>query len=174
SDTSAGTKRVTTTSLSRVSSRLLEFDDTSHNTCEGDSGGPAQVTVGGLETIVGVTSFGEQSPSYCDGHGFDTRVDIYAADFVQPFIAMYDPPPAPMQGQPGATGSACDSDDQCFSKNCTGPGGYCTAGCDPAQAGACPDGMHCQNEGPDYNLCVYDQRQHSSGCDVGQTPAPPW
>ncbi len=173
SDTSAGIKRVTTTTLSRTLSRLLEFDDTVHNTCEGDSGGPAFATIDGVETIVGVTSFGQQSPNYCDGIGFDTRVDLYGTDFVQPFIDMYDPPPMPLPGQPGSTGSSCNADSDCYSKNCTGPNGYCTAGCDPSQGvNACPSGMHCQAQGDpsaNYNLCVYDQQQRSNGCDMGQT-----
>jgi secreted trypsin-like serine protease len=176
SDTSAGLKRQTSTTLSAVQSRLLEFDDTSHNTCEGDSGGPALVTIDGVETIVGVTSFGEQSPDYCDGRGFDTRVDLYADSFVQPFVDMYDPDPSPPAGSPGSTGYSCNADSDCYSQNCTGPNGYCTAGCDPTLgSAACPAGMHCQQIGDpsaNYNLCYLNQQQRAGGCDVTATPPP--
>jgi MYXO-CTERM domain-containing protein len=32
--------------------------------------------------------------------------------------------------------------------------------------------MHCQTEGPNYNLCIYDPKSRAGGCDVSGTPAP--
>jgi MYXO-CTERM domain-containing protein len=178
-DTSAGTKRMTNSKLSRVRSRLLEFSDTAHNTCEGDSGGPALMMVDGVETIVGVTSFGEHSFDYCNGHGFNTRVDLYT-DFIQPFIDMHDPPPPPMNGEqpaPGQVGAGCTSHDECNSKICANaPNGYCTAACDPnAAVSVCPGGLHCAAIGGDPQtgyVCERDQR--AGGCSVSTRPAPPW
>jgi hypothetical protein len=40
--------------------------------CQGDSGGPSFATIGGIERVVGVTSFGDQT---CAQFGADTRVD---------------------------------------------------------------------------------------------------
>jgi hypothetical protein len=174
SDTSAGVKRQVTSPLSAVDREYLMFDDVHHNTCEGDSGGPALAMVDGVETIVGVTSIGvNSSPTYCDGQGWDTRVDVYAS-FVQPFIDKYDPAPPPQAGQPGATGSSCNSDDECFSKNCTGANGYCTSGCDPNQADSCPSGLHCQviDATANYNLCQRDAQPRAGGCSVGGFSSP--
>lgn len=75
----AGTKRQTTTQLTDVSNILLNIGDTSHQTCHGDSGGPAFQTINGQEVIVGVTSFGSDlsANAVCFFGGTDTRVDAY-------------------------------------------------------------------------------------------------
>jgi V8-like Glu-specific endopeptidase len=70
----AGIKRQVTTSLNDVTSKLLQIGDNKHETCNGDSGGPAFMNVNGVETIVGVTSFGQVG---CTGGGYDTRLDLY-------------------------------------------------------------------------------------------------
>ncbi len=44
--------------------------------CSGDSGGPSFAMVGGIERVVGVTSFGDQN---CTQFGADTRVDAETA-----------------------------------------------------------------------------------------------
>ncbi len=52
------------------------------------------MTIGGDEVIVGVTSFGT-APAGQELCKFDTiaaRVDVVATDFIDPFIARYDPP----------------------------------------------------------------------------------
>jgi V8-like Glu-specific endopeptidase len=173
-DTTGGIKRVTNTTLSGSLSRVIEFDDTRHNTCEGDSGGPAFATIDGVETIIGVTSVGGQANGRCQGQSLDSRVDLYVDDFIQPFLTMYDPPLAPKPGEPGATGSNCNIDDECFSKNCTGQNGYCTADCDAAQADSCPPGLACQLVGDpatNYHLCARTDPQRAGGCSVGGGPS---
>ena len=57
--TGGGIKRATTTTLTDHTSLLLHFSDGTHETCNGDSGGPAFMTIGGRETIVGLTSYGD-------------------------------------------------------------------------------------------------------------------
>jgi V8-like Glu-specific endopeptidase len=80
----AGTKRTVTTKLDAISAQLLRIGDFRHQTCNGDSGGPALMNINGVATIVGVTSFGQQ---FCVGNGgFDTRVDAQLA-FLQPFLS---------------------------------------------------------------------------------------
>jgi MYXO-CTERM domain-containing protein len=86
--TSAGVKRVTSTVITDFDSMFLLFTDPNHMTCEGDSGGPAMMTLGGVEKIVGITSFGDQG---CMQSGYDTRVDTYANAFVVPYINQFDP-----------------------------------------------------------------------------------
>jgi secreted trypsin-like serine protease len=69
-----------------ITSLFVQIGSSSRQTCHGDSGGPALQTIGGVETIVGVTSFGSDrsANNVCFGGGFDTRVDDYA-----PFIAAH-------------------------------------------------------------------------------------
>lgn len=53
--------------------KLLCFSQTDgQGKCQGDSGGPSFATINGVERVVGVTSFGDQS---CAQFGADTRVD---------------------------------------------------------------------------------------------------
>ncbi len=79
--TGSGIKRTTTAAIDSLSTRLIEIGSTKHETCNGDSGGPALMTIDGVETIIGTTSYGD---SECTGGGYDTRVDKYAA-----FIGQY-------------------------------------------------------------------------------------
>ncbi len=85
---SAGTKRVATTPLTSYDSLFVQFGNASQDTCEGDSGGPAFMTIGGTEVITGITSFGVTG---CKGGATDTRVDTVSVKFVDPYIAKFDP-----------------------------------------------------------------------------------
>jgi hypothetical protein len=75
----AGTKRQTNITISALDSKYVEFQDGSHGICEGDSGGPALVMLNGVETIVGVTAFGEQGCPL-DKPSADTRIDTYVSE----------------------------------------------------------------------------------------------
>lgn len=86
-DGSFGTKRVGTTPIDQVSSRLIlwRFDNNSEsNTAPGDSGGPAFIQVGGTYYVAGVTSGGDQENAGIGDRSFDTRVDAY-----QSWLANY-------------------------------------------------------------------------------------
>jgi secreted trypsin-like serine protease len=77
-----GTKRVGTTPIDSVSAKLITWDfsnNSESNTAPGDSGGPAFVSVGGVNFVAGVTSGGDQEDAGIGDHSFDTRVDAYAA-----------------------------------------------------------------------------------------------
>jgi secreted trypsin-like serine protease len=80
----AGTKRTVTTNIDAISSLLVQIGGSNQQSCHGDSGGPALQTIGGVEMIIGVTSFGNDrsSGNVCFGGGYDTRVDDYT-DFIQ-------------------------------------------------------------------------------------------
>jgi len=86
----AGVKRQTMSKLAGFNANLLNMRDTAHLTCEGDSGGPALMNFDGQEVIVGITSYGDRN---CASDSVDTRVDVYADSFVQPYIDQFDPPP---------------------------------------------------------------------------------
>ncbi|MCU1277139.1 MAG: Vitamin K-dependent protein, partial [bacterium] len=85
--TGGGVKRTTTTTLTDHSALLLHFSDGTHETCNGDSGGPALMTIGGKETIVGLTSYGDVA---CAMGGYDTRVDAMAA-WIDGYVQQADP-----------------------------------------------------------------------------------
>jgi secreted trypsin-like serine protease len=57
--------------------------DATRHTCVGDSGGPALVTVGGVETIIGVDSYTDTSG--CTEASHYRRVDEYTA-FLDPYV----------------------------------------------------------------------------------------
>ena len=78
-DAGAGIKRSVTTSLAAIDPQLIQVGSSEQQTCHGDSGGPALQRLNGVETVVGVTSFGydESASSVCFGGGYDTRVDVY-------------------------------------------------------------------------------------------------
>lgn len=84
-NTGAGTKRTATTTIGAVGSTLLQIGS-AQQTCHGDSGGPALMKIGGVETIIGVTSYGydKTTTDVCYGGGYDTRADAYKT-----FIAKY-------------------------------------------------------------------------------------
>lgn len=94
--TGAGIKRQVTTTLIDVSSLLLHIGDDAHETCQGDSGGPAFMNMNGVETIVGVTSFGYVG---CTGGGYDTRVDLYTS-FIDKYVGGSTTPPPPNPNPP--------------------------------------------------------------------------
>lgn len=80
-DGSFGTKRVGTTPIDSVSSKLISWrfdNNTESNTAPGDSGGPAFVNVGGVNYVAGVTSGGDRDDAAIGDNSFDTRVDAYA------------------------------------------------------------------------------------------------
>ncbi len=173
--TTAGTRRSAPTTLASLDSLLLGFQDGNHGICEGDSGGPAFMTINGKELIVGITSFGLQgcpltSPQAGIEAGNDTRVDIYA-DFIDKHVIQYDPPAK-------GPGDSCSSDADCYPRSCvqTSVGKVCDQSCDPAaMPTTCPAGTQCTNV-DGQNICVQPTAAggsggsgggKSGGCDVG-------
>ncbi len=76
--------------------------------CQGDSGGPSFATIGGIERVVGVTSFGDQT---CAQFGADTRVDAELD-----FLYMHAPE---LQCQAdGACNEACDNNGLPVDEDC--------------------------------------------------------
>ena len=168
--TGAGVKRTTTTTLSDHTALLVHFADGTHETCNGDSGGPAFMTLGGRETIVGLTSYGDVN---CNMGGYDTRVDAMAA-WIDGYVQAADPgfgnsggttppngstPPSPSGGAQspptssatpmppsstgaGGVGASCVSDSDCQSGLC-GLADNGTHQCFAAGANQVQGGMGC-------------------------------
>lgn len=80
-DSGAGVKRTVTTSVNSIDSRLLQIGGSNQQSCHGDSGGPALQVIDGVETVIGVTSYGldKSDTNVCFGGGYDTRVDAYSS-----------------------------------------------------------------------------------------------
>lgn len=74
--TGAGIKRQVTTKIDGVDGLTIHVGDFFHDSCNGDSGGPAFVQVNGVETIAGVTSYGD---IFCLLGGYYTRLDLYTS-----------------------------------------------------------------------------------------------
>ena len=112
---SVGTKYKVTTTVSQVDAQGIWNYVTGSivkNTCNGDSGGPGLMTFNGVETVVSVTSTGDQ---YCQQEGWNTRVDANL-DWLNKMIAKYDPGSVtmPVCGngtcESGETATSCPAD----------------------------------------------------------------
>src|SRR5690606_27799595 len=135
---------------------LIAYGSSDENTCQGDSGGPNFVTIGGVEYIAGVTSFGDIG---CAAAGAGTRVDRYL-----PFIRSY----------VGDGGSACIDDNICENA-CASPDPDCAA--DPCAAdGLC--GESCGAQDADCQVTGEGGKLSPirGGCSAGGngTSAPWW
>ncbi|HTE50724.1 MAG TPA: trypsin-like serine protease [Kofleriaceae bacterium] len=130
-----GVKREAMSDLQSAGPLLMRYGSAAANTCQGDSGGPNFMTINGVESVAGITSYGNVG---CDQFGFGTRVDAFAASFIDPYIAEHDPNGAvPSAGTPppgdddeddgetdGATGGpSANTDDSPVSGGCSVGGG---------------------------------------------------
>jgi secreted trypsin-like serine protease len=162
--TSAGTKRGAPTQVVSLNDLLVSFQDGQHGICEGDSGGPAFMTINGQEVIVGITSFGATGCPLTEYQGIlqgnDTRVDKYL-DFIDMWVTMFDPPAK-------GPGEQCGSDADCAPRSCqqTSVGKICVQSCDPAaMPSTCPAGTQCTNV-DGTNLCDAPGSGKGGGCAV--------
>lgn len=99
----------------------IEIRDSQTIVCFGDSGGPGLVTIDDTEYVAGVHSW--TSGDNCGPPNGDTRVDLFAASELQPWIDANDP--------------TCKEDGICAKIGCTddpdctpcGPDGTCVTDC---------------------------------------------
>jgi V8-like Glu-specific endopeptidase len=94
--TGGGTKREATTTFNGWDSLLIEVGYTGKTTCQGDSGGPTFKIMNGVETIIGVTSFGEVG---CTNNGSMSRVDAYVG-WIDAQLGTTPPPVTPPPVEP--------------------------------------------------------------------------
>lgn len=80
--TSAGTKRIAEVKLNSFDDKFVKTGGFNRGICSGDSGGPILMDVDGIQTIVGVNSFGM---IFCLTEASSTRVDKYL-DFVNKYV----------------------------------------------------------------------------------------
>ncbi len=82
----AGVKREAMVKLNSFDPTLLQTGNFFGKTiCSGDSGGPVLAQVNGVETLIGVNSFGI---AFCIGPANSTRVDAYRV-FIERFLVEY-------------------------------------------------------------------------------------
>jgi hypothetical protein len=117
---SAGIKRETSVPLTAIGEQLLEVGSFGNTFCVGDTGGPGLMKIDGVETIVGINSYGFV---FCLGSGYQTRVDRYT-DFLDRFVDD-------STCVPSCDGRSCGSD------GCRGSCGGCPAGESCTAAGVC-------------------------------------
>ncbi len=133
-----GQKRQGTSTVTAVDATTFGVASSPSQPCDGDSGGPALSTAGGTTSVAGVTSHGD---SACVQGATYTRVDAFAASFLQPTMAMFAPGSA-------AAGARCFFPEQCAAgaSDClVAPDDpsltYCTKACQKTPD--CPKGMSC-------------------------------
>jgi hypothetical protein len=143
-DTTPPRKRSGTSQVDGLTDTELTFAPSPSQTCEGDSGGPAFATVGGVEALMGVTSTGDPQ---CTQSARDIRVDAYAGDFIATYLA------ATADGAAGP-GDRCYYDTNCAAGTCA-PAldeprrSYCAPACDAG----CPAGLSCLADPNGVRLC---------------------
>ncbi|HEY3451404.1 MAG TPA: trypsin-like serine protease [Myxococcales bacterium] len=139
-------------------------------TCSGDSGGPAFLKVGGVEYVVGATSYGDQN---CQYFGCSTNLAKF-----EPFLSTY-------LGKGLANGATCSQAMDCKSGYCVGTkccnvacGGDCyscsTGSCTALVNSSCNDGNPCTtNDVCNGGNCSGTPKNCGStsggGCTVGGT-----
>jgi hypothetical protein len=146
-DTSSPQKRVGTATLASLAATQLVLTPAPSQPCDGDSGGPAFATIGGVEVLVGVTSSGD---AQCTQGGHDTRVDAYTS-FISTWLRAT------------AEGAAGPGDRCWYAANCAASAGECAAAlddttlsfCSPpcGQGGSCPAGLACLQGADGHSLC---------------------
>lgn len=148
---------------------LLCFSQTDNKgTCSGDSGGPAFAIINGKQTVVGVTSFGDQQ---CASYGADTRLDIE-----QQFLVQHVPELIGCLSDrdctahrvcfahsciaqpfgPTGIGTVCNTAADCDSAICavsSQDGKRCSLTCSPSDPGTCPDGFECLKSSTSVGAC---------------------
>jgi secreted trypsin-like serine protease len=163
------TKRTVTTTLNGIESTSLFIGGAGKQACNGDSGGPAFLNMGGKELLVAVTSGG---PEDCNQGGYHTRVDAFM-QFLAPYLAPASPPPpgpSPPSGGGTGGGTGTGGGGSGGGGGGTGGGGGGTGGDDddwgpPVGGGAGPGGG--TGGGPTKPATSGSTQYTQGGCSVG-------
>lgn len=158
--TGSGTKRELNSTIVSHEGGVINVGSAGHTSCQGDSGGPTFKMMGGVETMIGITSYGQLN---CPTYGSMTRVDMCA-----PFIDTY-------------TNASCTpscSNKACGSNGCGGSCGTCATGQTCNASGQCAtttctpqcSGKQCGPDGcgGDCGTCSGNDK-----CNVGKCETPP-
>lgn len=119
--TGSGTKRLLATSIKGVADGVLTIGGFGGTSCQGDSGGPTLMMRSGVETVVGISSYGVQG---CTDAGSYSRAEL-CAPWIDSVVGT--------TCTPTCSGKACGGD------GCGGSCGSCAAG-ETCDAGLCKVG----------------------------------
>ena len=120
-----GRKRTGTAVVTEVADAWFRIEASPSMSCHGDSGGPVLGEEDGAEVLLGVVSHGDPG---CTDYGINVRVDRFARDFIEPWMAM-------ASAQDLAAAPAPDA-------GAIAEGDLCTAPC--VDDIDCPDGLVCR------------------------------
>jgi V8-like Glu-specific endopeptidase len=76
-------KRTNDVKVNDLTEQFVEIGGWFNNVCRGDSGGPVLLEIDGVETVIGVNSYGTGT---CHSSSAATRVDRYSAAFIDPLL----------------------------------------------------------------------------------------
>lgn len=124
-----GVKRQGTAKVTGLGMTTFDIAASPAMSCEGDSGGPVLIDVGGQSRLLGVTSFGDLACTI----GTNSRIDAYLAGFIAPILAEV----AQAGGPRAAIQPGFDT---------------CTAGC--SSDADCPRGTSCRAGSSDRKACA--------------------
>lgn len=177
----SGTKREVTYSVREIRAYTIESGAPGKQTCSGDSGGPALMTMPGnnKEVVVGVVSWGDDQ---CAAYGYDGRVDA-AAPWIRQTMRTWEVPTCSTDGAcvPGCTpvdqDCECKGDGVCGAncidasldpdcpKNCATNNICATEACGRPDADCIAEGNLCEVETQCRSrLCVTDPQNPTSYC----------
>jgi V8-like Glu-specific endopeptidase len=166
-----GEKMQVSVPITNVEEGQFRYDQA---TCNGDSGGPAFITVDGVEVVAGITSWGDQG---CHYYGWSQRVDIHDA-WLTALVAANDPLSCERDWRCASGCAAVDLDCPCASDD-----GFCDAHCEDTDSDSdCPQGCgengtclgaECPNPDPDCGdpcgaegHCVEECATRDADCDA--------
>lgn len=135
-DDTTGRKREGTARIIDYLDTTFALEPSPSITCNGDSGGPALVSVDGTELVAGVLSLGN-----CETQSVETRVDAYA-DFIDEYLET-------TSVGSRAAGERCFYPENCASGVCLeatdAPGlSYCATPCE--SQGDCSEPLECADD----------------------------
>jgi hypothetical protein len=170
-----GKKRSGSNTVTGTQADVIISGDDQVSVCFGDSGGPAFLTIDGEEVVAGVHSF---TSGNCVAPSGDTNVQLYADDFIIPWIQDNDPS-CGLDGVCGAVG--CIDDPDC--QPC-GPDGTCVMECDLPDPDCSTQGLgeicraatQCTTDicaayriDPDYRFCTESCDPNNDACPGGMS-----
>lgn len=171
-----GQKRQGSTTITDTRGDVIISGDSSLSVCFGDSGGPAFLSIDGVEVVTGIHSF--TTGDNCFPPNGDTDVQIYAEEFILPWVQENDPS-CRLDGVCGPIG--CLDDPDCLP---CGPDGTCAEDCelpDPdcqtqglgeickANTQCTTDNCVAYRDDPDYRFCTESCDLNSDSCPAGMS-----
>jgi hypothetical protein len=134
-----GTKRDGLARVTAVDTLTFQVAPDPSQPCAGDSGGPAFVTTGGVESVVGITSHGDVG---CSEMATFTRVDAVTAEFISPTLTALGPGTV-------SVGERC-----LYAEQCAGGASACVTAPDEPALTYCTEGCSVNADCPSEMICV--------------------